>query len=264
MATISSRDFYWLSQGSSKCLVLSGEEYIRPMAWGTNWTRLRLGLLAAVPYDGFGVDLVAIKFDMGFCAGYQGMLSPSPTGALVMRWSSQTAGPGNVGYASNANGKYFYTADDICWVWRQGSLLAGATNHGNAYIPLSEGTTLTNHRMIWIVDVHKIGPQNLATTNIRFNTQTIHQNSATWLDAGYETLVDAVEQPATSGANTLAIAPTQTNATGAYAMTTFANTTDQATTVPWSIVSILDSVTISWNKTSIPLEIYGIAVSRQA
>lgn len=81
------------------------EDVIRPLSFGTNWTRLRVGVRYAV-YGTSAINVPDVR--LGFCVGNNGGISNSTTSAIWMK-SEGTAGahivsgtPPNVYYDSGA------------------------------------------------------------------------------------------------------------------------------------------------------------------
>jgi len=74
MASIGVRSFNLIED---KYLTLANEEYVRTLAIGSNWTRLRLGMLAALTPDGVA-DLQGVQCIWGLCAGIGAIPSARP------------------------------------------------------------------------------------------------------------------------------------------------------------------------------------------
>jgi hypothetical protein len=77
MSTIGSRIF---AEGEDKYMTLAGEEYVRPLAIGNNWNTIQFGCLYSFGTDGTN-NLTSAMFTMGLCSGVN-----RGWGSLVSNW----------------------------------------------------------------------------------------------------------------------------------------------------------------------------------
>lgn len=77
-----------------KGVQLGYEEIVRPFSFGTNWTKIRVGVLwAANITPGVGIPPNTAPW-IGICTGYGGVLSASSTDALYINYTHFVSSPG--------------------------------------------------------------------------------------------------------------------------------------------------------------------------
>src|SRR5664279_1558518 len=105
MANIGSGTFNLIGD---KYLTLANEEFVRTLAIGSDWTRLRLGLLLALSTDGTS-DLQGADLVWGLCAGKTNPFgAASTTNFLGMKFGT-SFGPELLTYNANAGNPYFWS-----------------------------------------------------------------------------------------------------------------------------------------------------------
>jgi hypothetical protein len=232
MAVIFQRDFP--NTAGKTGLRLGNEEFIRPLSIGSGWTRIRVSITCAI--DGDGQTFVNGILFVGLLSGTQyGFNSPSCLGAYGFGSNAAT-------YTFNANAGSPYYSASINACKKEGAT-ASYAGVGTAYIPATTGTlrrTIITGGIIKVAgggwSAYAYVPQTTGVSNYdaRFYD---HVNSS---EAGF------------TGSTWFANA-TQYDLTAAINGTTLSFTEPPAG---------LNAVSICWNKSNYPLEIYSITVTR--
>lgn len=231
MAVIFQRNFPNTSGKTG--LRLSNEEFIRPLSIGSGWTRIRVSITCAIQGD--GQTFANGVFFMGLLSGTQfGFNSPSCVGAWGIGSNAST-------YTFNASSgsPYYSTTMALCYKIGSSPTYLGA---GTAYIPTTTGTLR----------------RTILTNGI------IKVSGGSWTSAGYF--------PQSAGVSNYDVRfydHVNSSEAGFTATTWFVNSTqyDLASAFTTSTgfgepAGGLNAVSIYWNKSNYPLEIYSITVTR--
>lgn len=218
------------ASGPQTYLALKRDEYIRQLAIGNNWQRIRIGALIAI---GSSSAIVGLDFTVGVCT--------YPYGPLAWNCSNYVGMGGTSWDGSTA---VTYTAGAAPYMLlfqvprtRVGIVSATTGGSGNYYVATNTGTP--QRRSIWIVDITKGSPNYTVTGSGSFSAAQAQ------LDYSYANLLEAVSQPLSPPA-----------VAGVALTVGVSSTTLAASETP----GILDAACVTWNKIENPLEIYGLAV----
>jgi hypothetical protein len=108
MPNISSRTF---STGADKCVELANNEYLRTMAIGNNWTRIRVGILAALQPNGTN-NIASCRLLLGLCSGKSNPYGAAATTNFIgARIIGKAAGDGTATYNAGGGNPYFLDTD---------------------------------------------------------------------------------------------------------------------------------------------------------
>jgi hypothetical protein len=234
MATIGVRTFNLVED---KYLTLANEEYVRTLAIGNHWSRLRLGLLVALTPDGTN-DLQGTQFVWGLCAGRTNPFgAESTTNFLGMKVGSSTAGE-VLAYNANSGNPYF-------WAGRGALKKVGATRtvfNGSALefhrVAATAGTA--PRRSLLLLEITK-GSPNYTVTSWSLPVPGVGK------DFTPAHLLEALEQSSSVVVNGESLVAATLNTV----------TFDES-------AGPLDTVDVHWNKAAFPLEVYALAVYRAA
>lgn len=217
--------------GNTTYMTLANEEFVRPLSISNNWTKLRLGLLMAVTPDGTN-NLSTVLFSLGICSGQANPNGSSNTtnwvGAFINSGGSLT-------YTANSGNPYFG-----CQLTNFGKRVV---NTNTLSAPGGAGTLGTNtgtiqRRTPWYVDITKGSPnytfQSFASSNLS-------------VDYPFYSFLDGMEQASGATINGVAF-----------------NASNSTTVAVSEGPGIFDTFDVLWNKSQFPLEIYAMAVYRQA
>ena len=242
MATIIQETFNALPKHG---LRLTQEEYVRPLGFGSNWTKLRIGVLLAIVDT--GGTLTTVNFAVGVCSGTAGFGSASTTHAVVLAFDT----PPGSNYTYNAGSGYPYYAQGVGnkFVRRVGSTNTVVNGQAGQPCFYSLGGTLRAGPVI--VEMAKLGGGVVgcyaysATAASSYNHYDL------------QSLMEIMEQPYGQTAN---VTVTRLDTSARVQGGPTGGATTDLTTVDES-AGVLDHVNISWNHSN-GLEIYAIAVSR--
>ena len=232
MASIGSRTFNLIGD---KYLTLANEEFVRTLAIGSDWNKLRLGLLLALSTDGTnnlqGTDLV-----WGLCAGKTNPFgAASTTNFLGMKFGAYDTTE-VMTYNANSGNPYFWTNRGMMKkVGATRSLLFGAALE---FHRLATNTGTLQRRSAHFMEIAKGSPNF---------TVTVWSMPLTGMAKDFTPahLLEGLEQPSTILVNGEALG------VGTPWTTAF----DQ-------VAGALDTVDLYWNKAAFPLEIYALAAYR--
>lgn len=152
---------------------LGCEDFVRPMPWGTNWTKIRIGIrLATNGYATIGGWSGCAPFPrIGVCTGSQATWAGTSTDCMV--WTALTwNGTGN--YSGSApNNYYFFTggSTNVAMFQKVGSAFNYLASYWSASVCWSANPTAL--RSCWFLDIYK--PSN-AFNNI---TATVYLPNST-------------------------------------------------------------------------------------
>lgn len=236
-ATIGQRNF---ASGPQTYLALKKDEYIRQMAIGKNWTKIRIGWLLAI--DGTG-DIITHDFGVGLCSYPYGFYSWN----CPIWYGFSTAEAAQTLSLAYTGGTSPYYAGSHCLSRYR---LAGATSAyvtdgtANSYFAANTGTP--QRRTMVVLEYTK------SAGNLTLDVWGSTSAAQAQLDYSYNNLLEAISYtpavaPVILGVTTLTHWPI--GSTQSIAAT-------EATYGPW------DAVSLFWNKMDYAVEIYGVAVYR--
>lgn len=227
----------FVSDGIDKYITLPNAEYVRPLSIGSNWNRLRIGVLMAMTPNATS-NILSCNFVMGVCSGATNPYGASSTTYFI---GSGMTGSATMTYNAGTAGASYYTGSTTSWVSRIGTTLT--TGGALTFLAVTTSGVYTQRRCAQYVDITKYSPSaaNIAVTQW---TETGAGTAHTQYDVTYPAFLYALEQ-----AGTPVINGTNMNSNG--------------TNGPFVEASgPLDTVDVYWNKDAFPWEVYGIAVYR--
>lgn len=227
--------FYRLfDEGSKPYLTLAGDEFVRPLGIGSNWTNIKVAIVSALTPNGTS-DITGLSFVMGLCTGTEQTIASSfCKNALAFYGASRTAN-----YNAGPPPYYDYTP-----------LITGAKIVNNVVTGASGSYTFTSGptgvRHIMGFGILKGSPNYTVSA---FCTSSAYMGIDHTLGHTFEALDQAI-----------------LGATGTWVF----NGVISGIAHTGSVVAfdesagVLDTLDIYWSKVDFPLEIYGIYVARVA
>jgi len=222
------------STGSAPYLTLAGEEYVRPLGIGSDWTTLRVALLCAVTPNGVSNILNLTSF-FGLCSGNQGFASSGCLNAIGDYAADLTSA-----YTSNGGQNFHFISGATGAKEVAGIITAGSgVNYtlpiiGKRAVLLM---TVAKGSPNWSISLSEVS--SAAGGNFATDQQTRH--AIEWCDT------------TSTSAPVIILDGTTITYTGATASIAFSE-----------VAGPIDSLNLYWNKAQFPLEIYGIFIARQA
>jgi len=232
MANIGSRVFNLVSD---KYLSLANEEFVRTLAIGTNWTKLRLGMLMALNPDGTN-NLSGTNLLFGLCSGKTNPYgSANTTNFLGMKFGADISSD-LLTYVANSGNPYYWSGRGVIKKTVATPTVAGANTLEFHRIATNTGSL--QRRSLHFVEITKGSP----------NFTVVHWNlSATGVAKDFTPahLLEGLEQAGSITVNGEAL--------GAGNSTAIAFT---------EAAGSLDSVDVYWNRAAFPLEVHALAAYR--
>jgi len=234
MANIGSRVFNLVSD---KYLSLANEEFVRTLAIGSNWSRLRLGMLMALTPDEPN-NLGGVLFTLGLCAGKTNPFGAASTtnffGAL---FGSNPAG-NTLTYVANSGSPYYWSGRNV--MKRVGATTTGATGFTSESHRIATNTGSLQRRSLHFVEFLKGSPNYTMT----FWTAPLTGMANDFTPAH---LLDGLEQAGSITVNG------ETFGAGTAMTLAFDET-----------AGTLDSVDLFWNRAAHPIEVHALSAYRFA
>ena len=238
MATIGSRLFNLVAD---KYGTLANEEFARTLAIGTDWNKIRLGLLLAVPLDGTN-NLPGTALMLGVCSGKTNPYGAASTTNFVgaaLHGSTGGVTTGTLTYSAGSGNPYF-SSGGFWPAVRVGVDLTSGTGVAAAFV-LTSNAGSTQRRSPLYVDIQKGSPNYTITRWAPSTGQGQFQSG----DCSSAEFLASLELPT----------PTWLGI----------NLTSSAGTVAASETpGALDTVDVFWNKSAFPLEVYALAAYRMS
>jgi hypothetical protein len=237
MSSIGSRLFNLIAD---KYLTLANEEFARTLAIGTDWNKIRLGVLLAVTPDGTN-NLASSALVLGVSSGKTNPYGAASTtnfvgGAFHGAGGTPTA---TLTYAANSGNPYYSSAGTGPFA-RVGTTLSNGTGNAVAFLIAANNGSIQRRSPLY-VDIQKGSPN---FTVIRWTPQTSQSQFLT---------ADC------SPAEFLASLELATPTWGGISLTT-SNSTVAASEAPGT----LDTFDFFWNKSLFALEVYALAAYRMS
>jgi hypothetical protein len=238
MATIGSRLFNLVAD---KYLTLPNEEFVRTLAIGTDWNKIRLGVLLAVTPDGTN-NLGGVALMLGVCSGKTNPYGAASTTNFVgaaLHTSNPGGTTGTLNYGAGSGNPYFSSGGS--WpATRVGAGLVAGTGAAVSFI-LTSNVGSTQRRSPLYVDIQKGTPNYTITRWVPDLSQGPFQSG----DCSPANFLTSLEVPTPTWQNI-----NLTSSSAALA----------ASETPGA----LDTFDLFWNKAAFPLEVYAIAAYRMA
>ena len=234
MSNIGSRTFNLIGD---KYLTLANEEFVRTLAIGSDWTRLRLGLLLALTPDGTN-DLQGADLVWGLCAGKTNPFgAASTTNFLGMKFGT-SFGPEVLNYSANGGNPYFWSGRGQ--MKKVGVTRTAFDGNGLEFHRLATNTGALQRRSAHFLEIAKGNPN----FSIRSWSMPLTGLAKDFTPAH---LLEGLEQSLSITVNGENVGAGMTVTTGF----------DEAP-------GALDTVDLHWNKAAFPLGVYALAAYRIA
>lgn len=244
MPFIASRNF---ATGNQQYLNLTADDYLRTLNIGSQWTRIRIGILCALgTVDETGWPIRTASLCIGVCSTVKSSVSLLSPANCWGFGCSQHPSNSTASYAYNAGtaGNSYYTCGNFAFFKVENGVLASGSV-GSLTVTLPTTTTLGGalaRRGMVVADISKSARVSGNITQGAMSTAAGHMG----LDIVANDLYAAMES--------VSAAPTiQGVAMGNLAIgnsLTFNETT----------YGLLDTVYVYWNHYTVPLQLYEIAV----
>lgn len=234
MAVVGSRTF--TLDGVQPYLALANEEWVRPLGIGTAWTKIRIGILAAVRPNGTS-NFTNAAFVFGVCSGQANPYAAASTtnfAGIAMAGSAAVTGTWTYTGVTNP----YYVSGQVPLVRVGSSNTLGTGTSPSTALATTTGPIQRKH--VFYLDIQKGSP------NYTFSWCAT-QAASTDTNFTLANLIYGCEQTT--------FAPT----IGGVGLAAGIN---GATVAASESAGSFDSLNIFWNQASFPFEIYGIAVSR--
>lgn len=237
-----------------KALVLGGADYLRPLSFGKNWGRIRIGVLSSVtPYGVLGdQNIPNVPFFVGLCNGMD-----SPVSAPVTRSFLGICATGNPQTAGNClltvNSSYLdYYSNAWCSIRKIDELMVAAASGGNyiPFVPSGQFPYTQQRRFPFYVEIYR--PTSGPTPTIAANYVTItcyylaHSNLA-------HTMLDYRPNEFLQGLDMVGPPIIQGITMSSSALSVYAS----------DIHGYLDTLNLYWGNSGNPIEIHALGVSVQ-
>lgn len=255
MSAITSRVF--AVDGTKKALVLGGEEFCRTLQYGSNWNWLRIAMSYALTPNGTS-NITGARFVVSLISGkartYTHPTGPQNCLGFLVHHSDESAGR-TLTYTANSGNPYYSQSTDRGYYFNKNGLTTQKTafiNKGGLPHMLTTTGSATQRRAVLLFDFIKNTPTGSGAAVWRQRMGCTMDNTSSAADNG------TVEQMRM--ASYLTSVGTQPFSAGSG--------------VQWTdLVSVnadpnegtngfLDTVSIFWNQTAYPLEIYSLNVFR--
>lgn len=233
MSNVAQRVFV-LGNNNNTYMTLANEEFVRTLAIGSNWTRLRLGILVAFTPDGTN-NIAGAVLALGMSAGVNNPFGAALTdnfygGSMLGAATGQT-----MLYNAGGGNPYFTTGGVVNQIKRVGGVTSTGSSAGIPDVATNTGTT--QRRTAMFLELIKGVSNSVASFTM---SVAIAQT-----DCPFYAFLDAMEttSPVIAG-----------NSYGNLQASSFEDISEAA--------GALDTFNVFWNKSAFPLEIYGMAVYR--
>jgi len=254
MPEIIERAFTGQFGGTARGMRLRNEEFIRPLSFGANWSKLRIVLNVGV---NDGLNIVNALIDVGVCSGtLRGIGSNNPVNYV----GSGIGGGGAARYAANrlttssVTGGWFSSSGQRHFTAQHGSVVDSyaTDNVGTFYFGTTGALNGVYRRQLFILDIQRVNSFQCAIAHITTGSASVQCDMA---DNAMMEVCETGFNASTSAASTYNL---QSNTQDSVAYTF-----SSATTVAWQeAAGPLNALNIAWSSTAIPCIIWGIAVAR--
>ena len=243
MASIGSRTINLIED---KYLTLANEEYLRPLSIGSNWTKLRIGMVCALTPNGTN-NLLGCRLVLGLCAaatpfantlGYAGATTGNFIGADVILKSSGLDDYGDFIYNAGSGNPYF-TGTFMAVRRRYGSTATFAAFSSTNQAVAANNGSLQRRSLIYL-DITKGSPNY----SLKPFVMTAAQAQMDFTPADF---LDGLEQSSTPVVNGQTL-----------------NTVAAVNHACDESAGAFNTLDLYWNRAAYALEIYALAVYRAA
>lgn len=232
MGSVGSRVFNLVGD---KYLSFGNEEWVRTLAIGSDWTRLRLGMLAALTPDGTN-NLNGCRLVWGLCSGKTNPFGDvNTTNFLGMNFGSSVSSD-TLTYVDNGGEPYLWSGRSI--LRRVNGVTSITGGNGLEFHRIATNTGTTQRRGIHFVEITKGSPN----FTVRYWGSSAAEVAKDYTPAH---LMDGLEQDGSIMVNGEDL--------GAGIAVTMAFD---------EVAGALDSVDLFWNKSAFPIELYAMGVHR--
>jgi hypothetical protein len=218
--------------GNKKYCALTNEEIVRYI--GTDWTSIRIGLLAAINTD--GTNNITGRLAVGVCSGSTNPVMAATTTLFCGMRNLSSAGA----YVYNANAGFPYFSNGITYGLRRVGNTDTTAGVGNTNMFVTTNTGSLQRRSLIYVDLNKIGANS---------EQTWTNNTTQFgIDFNYSHFLEGLEYPGNPVVQNTSL---------------FGNTIQTLSSFS-EAPGPLDHVDIAWSGLSQAFEIYAFGVWRKA
>jgi len=245
MADIVSTSFA-LAPTTDKSLRIAGEEYLRKLSIGNSWTSIRIGVMCAMTPDGTN-NLSACQFFVGMCsadgtfANTAGLTAASTTNSIGYDFFYRSTNEAAT-YATSSSLVYYVPANNGGSAYRRVATTVTTTGNNTTHnIGIVSNTGATQRRSPHYIDITKGSPnytlQRWGASSAVGANMTRDFSLAHFL-GGFDTATPVLDG------------------------VTFVNTEGSLALAASEAAGNLDTVSVYWNRTGFPMDIYAIAVKR--
>jgi len=255
MPEIIERTFTGPFGGTARGMRLRNEEFIRPLSFGNNWSKLRIVLLVGV---NDGLEIVNAIFDVGVCSGAtRGIGSNNPVNYVGSGVGGEPGGRyvANRIQTSFVTGGWYSSAGTRHFIAQHGSVVDSyvSDSGGTFYLGTTGALNGVYRRQLHVMDIQRVSSRQCLLANYVTNAAAVQ------CDVAEVTMVQMCETPF----NTTATLASAWNLQSSTLDTTVQYSFPTATSVAWDEANgPLDSLNLAWSSTSIPCIIWGMAVTR--
>lgn len=249
MSNIVSGSFV-LAPTTDKYLTLAGEEYARTLSIGDDWTRLRIGMMAAVTPDGTNNITSVIGF-FGLCSGKTapfGAASTTHAVGIPLQGNSGLMTARNQTYVAGSGNPYFTQSNSFPTAGKRVATtltnFTGFSSYIYALPAMGVGTTV--RRGMIFFEIEKGSPYTIRVFGADNNNGAIQTGQVLYSDYSLATFLELIADPST------------VNLTTALGKT-FNGQSVTNSGIDEATDGSLDTINIAWNKASFPLVVYAVA-----
>lgn len=240
MSVIGQRVF--VAGGNQLYMSLANEEYVRPLGIGSNWTKLRIGLLLAQTPNGVS-NFTTAKFFVGLCSGTASPYgAASTTNCIGFNIAASTEAAGTWTYVANAGNPYFNVGGGTSNFFKRVAVTVTSGAASQIGFVATNTGTLQRKSPVYI-DIVKGSPNWTG-----YGYQISAANMA--LDWTFANLLEGMES-IQGAAGTTPVIGSLVFSGGSAAAVAFTE-----------VAGAIDTLDLLWNNATFTNEIYGIAVYR--
>jgi hypothetical protein len=241
MARIAIRLFNYIPD---QCLVLAGEEWLRPLPRLGDWQHIRLGMLVAIQPNGTG-GVIDAMLTLGLSSGrFNGVSSMYADNAIGACWTGAIAAGSTRNWTYNAGAGYpYFTPTNTPQFFRRyynpssGNTYIGNNFNTSSYVIPAAGVGIKKRRALLVLDIQRSLSTGVYSLAAAWHTSTTQ-------DWRPDHLMEAVDQVGTPNI-------------GPYTFTTTSTSTFNAS----EVTGALDTFSIYWGQMTYGLEVYAACAS---
>lgn len=233
MANIGSRTFNLVDD---QYLSLANEEWVRTLAIGSNWTKLRIGLLMTVTPDDVN-NLNGVQLVFGLCSGKTNPYGAASTTNFLGAKLGGTTGGDLWTYKANSGNPYFGT--ERIFIKKTAATVTGLSSAAGEVHRVTANTGTLQRRGVQFLDIAK-GTPNFTVTQWAITLGSMAK------DFTPAQLLDGLEQSGNISINGETMNP-------------------MPLAIPFDeTAGALDTVDVFWNKSAFPIEVHAVGAYRLA